>query len=142
MRVGRKLLGESDTAELRKTLRAWKKRPKDQRKPPTLAAYAQQLGISRQFASYLLKLKKAEAPKALRVQRDPVEAERLLAKAEALLAPVGPVPEPPRSEVSVKAQEPLPEPMIEGHGWNCECAGCRMEKVMRAARKLGASSSD
>jgi hypothetical protein len=46
--------------------------------------------------------------------------------------------QPERREVTT--QRPVPvRPVLEGHGWNCECGGCRakakMDAAIRAARE-------
>jgi hypothetical protein len=48
------------------------------------------------------------------------------------------VRQPERREVTT--QRPVPvRPVLEGHGWNCECGGCRakadMDAAIRAARE-------
>ena len=49
---GRNPAQESRSAELRQRIAQWKSAPPDERQPPTLTALAEELGISRQLASY------------------------------------------------------------------------------------------
>ena len=41
-----------------------------------------------------------------------------------------------QSEVTATVAAPVPvRPVLEGHGWNCDCAGCQMNAVIEAARR-------
>ena len=44
---------------------------------------------------------------------------------------------PSMSEPERQYQSPTSHarPVLEGHGWNCECAGCRINAVIEAARR-------